>query len=112
MATSILWVSVFVLSLVTNSMFENLKPYGTFSFFAACCLTSAIILHFFLRETKGLSPEQAALVYAKKSADEPLLRSHNEKGEERVHVGRQHQHHSLSLGGVTDDSESSNLIKK
>ncbi len=64
LATSLLWASVFILSLVTGPMFENLQTTGTFAFFGTVCILCSIFFFFFLRETRGLSPEQAASVYA------------------------------------------------
>ena len=66
MATFVLWGAVFVLSIVTNTMFDKLKSYGTFAFFAACTFLSLIFFYFLMRETKGLSRDETQVLYAKR----------------------------------------------
>lgn len=64
----ILWGSVLILSLVTNTMFDKLGNWGTFMFFAVCSLLSAVFFFFFLKETQGLSREECQVLYAPESA--------------------------------------------
>ena len=65
-ATAVLWLCVLVLSLVTSSMFSVMHNVGTFGFFAVCTLISSAFFHWFLRETKGISREQAQAIYSEK----------------------------------------------
>ena len=58
LATFALWLCVFILSVVTNMMFDKMLTYGTFAFFASCSYLSFIFFYFFMRETKGLSRDQ------------------------------------------------------
>ena len=65
LATTVLWVTVFAVSLGTGPLFDALGSAGTFFFFAACSLASAVFFFFFLKETKGLSREQTQVIYSK-----------------------------------------------
>ena len=53
--TCLLWMTVFIISLITNSMFDGLGSAGTFFFFAAGCFVSTLFFFVFLKETKGLT---------------------------------------------------------
>ena len=53
-----IWGGIVILTVSTNSMFTKLGTVGTFSFFAAGGIASAVFFFFFLRETKGLTREE------------------------------------------------------
>ena len=57
--TGALWGSVFIISLITNSMFNGLGTAGTFFFFASGSFLSAIFFFFFLKEIQGLTRDQS-----------------------------------------------------
>lgn len=59
LGTGALWLTVFIISLITNSMFNGLGSAGTFFFFAGGSLVSCVFFFFFLKETKGLSREES-----------------------------------------------------
>ena len=70
MATCMLWLGVLILSVYTGGMFKVMHNAGTFGFFSACTLISFAFFHFFLRETKGLSREQAQVLYTYTKGEE------------------------------------------
>lgn len=65
LGTGTLWLTVFIISLVTNSMFTGMGNAGTFFFFAAGSLASAVFFFIFLKEIKGLTREQSQKLYSK-----------------------------------------------
>ena len=64
LGTAVLWLTVFVISLTTNSMFSGLGSAGTFFFFAGGSLISALFFFIFLKETKGLSRDESQKLYS------------------------------------------------
>ena len=59
LGTAALWMSVFVISLTTNSMFNGLGSAGTFFFFAGMTFISFIFFFIFMKETKGMSRDES-----------------------------------------------------
>ena len=59
LGTAVLWLTVFLLSLTTNSLFSGLGSAGTFFLFAGGSLVSALFFFIFLKETKGLSRDES-----------------------------------------------------
>ena len=57
--TGFIWGGVVLISLITPPMMDALETSGTFFFFAASCFASFIFFFFMLRETKGLTREEA-----------------------------------------------------
>jgi hypothetical protein len=53
-----LWMTVFILSLITNLIMDSaLKPHGVFFLFSGISLSAAIYCYVFIKETKGLTSE-------------------------------------------------------
>ena len=63
-ATFTLWLFVLVCAIWTGSVFEALTSTGTFALFASFCLLSFFGYKIFLRETKGLTRDEAQAIYA------------------------------------------------
>ena len=70
--TFILWFWVLILSIFTGEMFDKMQSWGTFLFFGILCAFSTVFFCIQLREIKGLTRDQAQVVYSDKSqvADE------------------------------------------
>ena len=64
--TFTLWFWVLILSIFTNKMFDTMQSWGTFLFFGLCSLVSGIFFQLQLREIKGLTRDQAQVVYSDK----------------------------------------------
>ena len=63
--TLVLWTGALILTLYTNKMFDEIGKTGTFCIFGAISLVSFVFFFFMLRETKGLSRDEAQRLYAK-----------------------------------------------
>ena len=57
----------------TQTIFQVLKPAGTFIGFGVCCLIAAIVCIWQLKEIKGLSVEHAKQVYRIKKYEEVAI---------------------------------------
>lgn len=68
-ATFAIWSIVLVCAVWTSSIFQALTSTGTFALFAVCCFLSSFGYSIYLRETKGLTREQAQMVYASENDD-------------------------------------------
>ena len=66
--TFILWGWVLVLSIFTGKMFDKMQSWGTFLFFGLLCLASTVFFCLQLREIKGITRDQAQVVYSSKGA--------------------------------------------
>ena len=55
-----------VQSLVINYMFDSMGDSGTFWFFGGCSIIAGVIMLFVMKETKGLTQEQAKVLYVPK----------------------------------------------
>jgi hypothetical protein len=62
-ASTALWVTLLILALTTETMFNALTPAGTFILFGVCCLIAGIFSLTYLKEIYGLSSEYAKTVY-------------------------------------------------
>uniref|UniRef100_A0A7S3I876 Major facilitator superfamily (MFS) profile domain-containing protein n=1 Tax=Favella ehrenbergii TaxID=182087 RepID=A0A7S3I876_9SPIT len=63
--TLVLWSGCLVISIYTQTMFTELHNTWTFLIFASISLASFIFFMLFLRETKGLSRDEAQNLYSK-----------------------------------------------
>ena len=93
MATCMLWLGVLILSVYTGGMFKVMHNAGTFGFFSACTLISFAFFHFFLRETKGLSREQAQVLYTYTKGEES----------EGLVAAKKQSHCSISSSSLDDE---------
>ena len=59
MGTGCIWGGVVVISLITPTLMDKLETYGTFFLFAGGSLLSFVFFFFMLRETKGLTRDEA-----------------------------------------------------
>ena len=70
--TGCIWGGVVLISLITPTLMDDLQTYGTFFLFAGGSLLSCVFFFFMLRETKGLTRDEAQLVYSKPKGWTPV----------------------------------------
>ena len=72
LGTGCIWGGVVIISLVTPTLMDKLQTSGTFFLFAGGSLLSCIFFYFMLRETKGLTRDEAQVVYTKPKGWTPV----------------------------------------
>ena len=66
----VVWTGALVLTMFTNTMFTKLGSAETFGIFSVTTVCTCIFFYFMLRETKGLSRDEAMRLYAKADKEE------------------------------------------
>jgi len=61
-----MWSSVLFFSLFTGTLFELLKPYGTYLLFSVCSFVGGVYLVYFMKDAAGLTKEQITDLYVPK----------------------------------------------
>lgn len=63
MCILVLYLTVLLLSLITNPLMEVLLPQGVFILFAVLSAMATVFLYFYLGETRGLTRAQKKAIY-------------------------------------------------
>ena len=108
--TLVVWTASLVIIITSSLMFDKMGTTGTFLFFACCSLASFAFFFLFLRETKGLSREEAQRLYSKADAVEAEhYRRDSIASSERLKISRQSgiQDHEIdeALSSVLTESK-------